>query len=184
MSRLLRPRRKATLSVSFLVQAAFVLTAAALSQTRVVPAFAHSGGTGRASDSPRDARILLPLALLAFQFGGQIVTSRILGFNEVPTNVLTSVYCDLLSDPRLLAPLAANPKRNRRFAAAVLLVAGGVAGGWLQRSSAGMAAALWVAAAIKVFIAFAWLAWSGKRSAGASTESQRGAEHKTTPAAP
>ncbi len=105
---------------------------------------------------------LIPLALLAFQFGGQIVTSRILGFNEVPTNVLTSLYCDLLSDPLLLASLSKNPKRNRRVVAIILLVTGGVAGGWLQRSRAGMSAALWLAGGIKAVIALAWIAWRSK----------------------
>jgi hypothetical protein len=106
-----------------------------------------------------DAQVLAPLALLAFQFGGQIVTSRVLGYNEVPTNVLTSLYCDLLSDPALLAPLGKNPKRNRRFAAVILTIAGGISGGWLQRSSAGMSSALWIACGMKFIIAAVWLAW-------------------------
>ena len=80
----------------------------------------------------------------------------------MPTNVLTSVYCDLLSDPKLFAPVAANPKRNRRFAAVVLLIAGGVVGGWIQKTHAGMSAVLWIAGFIKLVIALAWLWWSGK----------------------
>lgn len=167
-SRHLHPQRKATLSLSFFVQAAFIFAAAALAQSRVVPSFAGALlGTGEAAAknhaNDNDSTIFAPLILLGFQFGGQIVTSRILGFNEVPTNVLTSVYCDLLSDPKLLAPMPANPKRNRRLAAVVLLVAGGIAGGWLQRSRAGMSAALWIAGGIKLVIAVAWLVWSGKK---------------------
>ena len=134
-----------------------------------MPAFSWSllGGPGH-NEAAREAEenssiILLPLALLAFQFGGQIVTSRILGFNEVPTNVLTSVYCDLFSDPKLLAPLSKNPKRNRRLASVVLLVLGGVVGGWLQRSRAGMASALWIAGSIKFALAAAWMGWQGKK---------------------
>ena len=106
-----------------------------------------------------DARTLVPLALLAFQFGGQIVSSRVLGINEVPTNVLTSLYCDLLSDPLLLVGLGRNKKRDRRLLAIVLLIAGGVVGGWLQRSAAGMSAALWIAAGIKGVITVCWLFW-------------------------
>jgi hypothetical protein len=105
---------------------------------------------------------LVPLAMLAFQFGGQIVTSRVLGVNEVPTNVLTSLYCDLLSDPGLLAPLGKNFKRNRRVASICLLVGGGVAGGWLQRSRAGMSAALWIAGGVKVVISAVWLLWRSR----------------------
>jgi len=106
-----------------------------------------------------DARTLVPLALLAFQFGGQIVSSRVLGINEVPTNVLTSLYCDLLSDPLLLVGLGRNKKRDRRVLAIVLLIAGGVVGGWLQRSAAGMSGALWIAAGIKGVVTVCWLFW-------------------------
>lgn len=165
-SRHFHPQRKATLSISFLLQAALIFTSAALAQARVVPAFAgallgSSDVSLQREQDENNAIILIPLALLAFQFGGQIVTSRILGFNEVPTNVLTSLYCDLLSDPKLLAPFRANVKRNRRLVAIVLTVVGGIAGGWLQRSRAGMSSALWIAGAIKVAIALAWLWWSG-----------------------
>lgn len=109
-----------------------------------------------------NAMSMAPLALMAFQFGGQIVTSRVLGFNEVPTNVLTSLYCDLLSDPMLFAPVGGNVKRNRRLVAIVLMMIGGVLGAWLQRSRAGMAAALWIAGAVKLGISLAWVMWEGK----------------------
>ncbi len=89
-----------------------------------------------------------------------------LGFNEVPTNVLTSLYCDLWSDPGLLAGLRENPKRNRRVVAVVLLVAGGVVGGWVQRSRGGMAVVLWIAGGIKVVIAVGWVAWRSRRVVG------------------
>ncbi|KAL8351521.1 hypothetical protein RB598_006349 [Gaeumannomyces tritici] len=62
----------------------------------------------------------------------------------------------------ILAPPRENPKRNRRVAAVVLLAAGGLCGGFLQRSGAGMGAALWVAAAVKMVIAVALLAWKGQ----------------------
>ncbi len=105
---------------------------------------------------------LVPLAFLAFQSGGQIVTSRLLGFNEVPTTVLTSVYCDLASDPKLLAPFKKNVKRNRRTAAVITFLLGGIAGGWLSRSKAGMASALWLGGSIKIAIAASWSVWKGK----------------------
>ena len=105
---------------------------------------------------------LLPLAFLAFQSGGQIVTSRLLGFNEVPTTVLTSVYCDLASDPQLLAPLKKNVKRNRRAAAVVTSLIGGIMGGWLSRSDARMSSALWLGGAIKLAIATGWASWKAK----------------------
>ena len=101
---------------------------------------------------------LLPLGFLAFQSGGQIVTSRLLGFNEVPTTVLTSVYCDLASDPKILK--RDNVKRNRRIGAVICILVGGIAGGWISRSSAGLSAALWLAAAIKMIIALSWSIWN------------------------
>ncbi|KAH8886345.1 hypothetical protein GQ53DRAFT_750616 [Thozetella sp. PMI_491] len=169
-SRHFHPQRKATLSLSFLIQAAFIFIAAALAQTRTVPSFGEARLPTVLSEvqeaahaaEENSALSLIPLALLAFQFGGQIVISRILGFNEVPTNVLTSLYCDLLSDPLLLASLSKNPKRNRRVAAIILSVLGGITGGWLQRSAAGMSAALWIAGGIKVVIALAWISWRSR----------------------
>lgn len=88
------------------------------------------------------------------------MTSRLLGFNEVPTTVLTSVYCDLASDPGILK--RDNVKRNRRVAAVLAILIGGIAGGWISRSSAGMSVSLWIAAAIKLSIAVSWSIWKPK----------------------
>lgn len=163
-------QRKAVLFASTFVQTVFVVVAAVLAQSRVVPAFGDARlstvSTGPTRErQENDSIVLLPIALLAFQFGGQIVMSRVLGFSEIPTNVLTSLYCDLLSDPKLFAAAAANGKRNRRVAAAVLTLCGGIIGGWLQRSRGGMSSALWVAAFIKLCIALSWLVWPSKKAA-------------------
>lgn len=106
---------------------------------------------------PINYKELLPLGFLAFQSGGQIVSSRLLGFNEVPTTVLTSVYCDLASDPKLFK--RDNVKRNRRVAAVISLLVGGIIGGWISRSPAGIATNFWIAAAIKMSIALGWSVW-------------------------
>ena len=166
-SRRVQPKSKATLALSFLIQSLLILLAAALAQSGAVPAFAMSGLGSAASHATLESyetnnMSLAPVAFLAFQFGGQIVTSRVLGFNEVPTNVLTSLYCDLLSDPLLMAPVGKNVKRNRRVTAIILMIVGGIAGGWLQRSKAGMPAALWIAGAVKMAIAVSWLSWRAK----------------------
>lgn len=160
-------KRKGTLGLSFLVQSLVILISAALAQSGVVPAFGMASLGSEASAAvlksyETNAMSMAPLALMAFGFGGQIVTSRVLGFNEVPTNVLTSLYCDLLSDPLLLAPVGGNVKRNRRVTAVLLMIVGGILGGWLQRSKAGMPAALWIAGAVKLAIAVAWFVWKGK----------------------
>jgi uncharacterized membrane protein YoaK (UPF0700 family) len=158
--RRLRPTSKGTLAANFFVQSVFILVAAALAQARVAPAMGDLYVAEQMAHEQRvDLAVLAPLALLAFQFGGQIVSSRQLGFNEVPTNVLTSVYCDLFSDPNLFAPWAENPKRNRRASAVLLMLLGGICGGWLGWSRAGMSAALWIGAGIKFITACAWLGW-------------------------
>ncbi|KAF7536306.1 hypothetical protein G7054_g4689 [Neopestalotiopsis clavispora] len=144
-TRHVRPTSKLTLAANFLAQSIFIFAAAALAQGGVAPAFS--------------------LLSVAGAFGGQICSSRILGFNEVPTNVLTSVYCDLFNDPNLLAPWKANKKRNRRASAVVLMLVGAIIGGWLARSGAGMSTALWIAGAIKFGIATAWLLWKPKSAA-------------------
>ncbi|KAL9948681.1 hypothetical protein ACHAO5_001528 [Verticillium nonalfalfae] len=163
-----QPKRKATLAVSFLAQAAAIWIAAILAQTGVVADYnrrnvpSFNDDLGAATQSHHSHIVLLPVALIAWQFGGQIVSSRVLGYNEVPTCVLTSVYCDLLSDPKILAPLKENPKRNRRFLAILLLLLGGIVSGWIQRSAAGTTTVLWIAGFIKVVIAVCWLAWPSK----------------------
>lgn len=156
-SRNIHPKRRLTLAASFLFQAILIFVAAALVQRGVVPS-----PSGHEELDPSKVHFieLLPIGFLAFQGGGQIVTSRILGINEVPTTVLTSLYCDLMSDPYMLAK--DNVKRNRRVAAVVTLLIGGIIGGWLTRSSAGMAAALWLAGAVKVAIAVGWAFWKVK----------------------
>ncbi|KAJ9629574.1 hypothetical protein H2203_001948 [Taxawa tesnikishii (nom. ined.)] len=79
--------------------------------------------------------------------GMQIAVSRLLGFNELPVNVLTSTYCDLMGDPKLLA--VQNVKRNRRFASVVLLLAGAISSGWLMRSSGGLCSVFYISGGIK-----------------------------------
>lgn len=158
-----RPTSKATLAINFFVQSLFIFAAAAL---------AESGYASAAKDLQHaeslehqgtiEFEVLVPIVLLAFQFGGQIVSSRQLGYNEVPTNVLTSLYCDLFSDPNIFAPWSENPKRNRRAFAAILMFAGGVVGSWLGRSNAGLSAALWLGGAVKLTISLAWLGWKSK----------------------
>ncbi|KAF2462202.1 hypothetical protein BDY21DRAFT_330746 [Lineolata rhizophorae] len=89
----------------------------------------------------------------------QIACSRLLGFSELPTNVLTSTYADLAGDAGVLR--LDNPKRNRRLGAAVLLLGGAISGGWLMRAGIGAHGVLWVAAGLKaVVVVFVWVALS------------------------
>jgi hypothetical protein len=154
-TRLIKPKARGTLGVSFFIQSSCIIVAAALVQAHIVP---EPMGLVEVEGLSINFMELLPLGFLAFQSGGQIVTSRLLGFNEVPTTVLTSVYCDLASDPKILK--RDNVKRNRRIGAVICILVGGIAGGWISRSSAGLSAALWLAAAIKMIIALSWSIWN------------------------
>jgi uncharacterized membrane protein YoaK (UPF0700 family) len=155
VGRLLGSLQRSTLALSFLVQTTLIVVAAALIQANIVPG-GHTRGT-------EDYIQILPLPMLSFQAGQQCVAARHLGFNEIPTTVLTSVLCDLGNDPELFFPLNENWKRNRRFLSFVLLFAGAVSGGWLSKTNSGMAAGLWMAAAIKACITVAWLFWSKEK---------------------
>jgi uncharacterized membrane protein YoaK (UPF0700 family) len=160
---------RGALMASFALQAALMLAAAGLVQARVVPVPTGSSSSSSSSSDlltsqggDPDFMELLPVGLLAFQGGGQFVASRLLGFSEIPTVVLTSVYCDLGMDERLLG--RDNDKRDHRVGAVVMIALGAIAGGWISRSQAGMATAMWVAAALKLAIAVAWVFWRGEDS--------------------
>ncbi len=99
------------------------------------------------------------IGLLSFQSAGQIVGSRVLSLSEIPTVVVTSMLCDLASDPNIIQPLTANVKRNRRALAFLSILLGAVAGGWLSRSTGEIQMALWVAGGIKMIVVMAWVFW-------------------------
>ncbi|KAI3332363.1 hypothetical protein HD806DRAFT_192651 [Xylariaceae sp. AK1471] len=146
--RFFSPKRRWVLCASFIMQMALIIIAA------LILTFAPK------STDPRESiewPVLVPIALIAFQSCGQAVTSRALKYNALTSVVLTSIYCDLFSDAKLLA--ANNPERNRRVAAPLLLLIGAVFGGFLAHSSVGTAGALWVAAALKLGVIVAWFFW-------------------------
>lgn len=98
----------------------------------------------------------MPISLIAFQAGGQIVASRVLAFDEIPTVVVTALYCDLLVDPKLTARV--NPKRNRRVGALLAFFFGAMTAGGLSKLT-GMASSLWLAMGLKLAITLAWIVW-------------------------
>ncbi|GAB7355448.1 hypothetical protein MBLNU459_g5954t1 [Dothideomycetes sp. NU459] len=157
LMRLFGELRRKTVVASFFLQATLIYVSAALIQTGVVPEDAGSL-------LPDNSIVILPLALMALQSAGQIVMSRLLGYGEVTTVVLTSAYCDLVLDPEVLtAPLKANSKRNRRIASVIMLVIGAIAGGYLTQDG-DIALALWIAASIKVAVGITWIFWQGNGS--------------------
>lgn len=154
-TRYCRPLSRGTLAVSFFLQSMCIVIAAIVIETGAVRSLSYDNAGAR--NNTVDFKDLIPLVFLAFQAGGQMVSSRLLGINEIPTTVLTSVYCDLSSDPKILK--RDNLKRNRRFGAITCIISGGIAGGWISRSDGGLAAALWLAAGIKLIVALGWLFW-------------------------
>ena len=101
--------------------------------------------------------ILVPLASVAFQSSGQAVASRALQCPALTSVVLTSIYCDLFSDPKLFS--WSNAERNRRTAAPILLLVGAMVGGLWAHSSTGLAGALWTAVVLKAMVVVTWMVW-------------------------
>ena len=157
-------RSRGALIGCFAVQAVLVIIAAGLVQGGLIPV--PNGVLTPADKNPKDPRFieLVTIGMLAFQASGQIVTSRLLGYAEIPTTVLTSCYCDIASDVDLLAK--SNGKRDRRIISVVCLLVGGICGGWISRSEGGMAAVLWLAAGLKVGILASWIVWKGAKESG------------------
>lgn len=157
ITRYFNARARGTLICSFLVQSILIIIAVALIEADLIP---HTPADASLTSGPLFLE-LIPIALVAFQSAGSITSSRALGYNEIPAVVLTSVYFDTASDPKLAARPTANLKRNRRVGGVVFLLVGAIVGGWLSKSSGGMQSALWMAAGLKFCIAVAWWFWAG-----------------------
>ncbi|KAL8689742.1 MAG: hypothetical protein Q9218_004657 [Villophora microphyllina] len=138
------PTRRLTLVASFLLQAFCIVVAAILVHTDAVP-----------ETDPTDKIVLVAIPFLAAQSGAQVATAKSLGFSELPTTVLTSVYNDLASDTKLLA--WDNPKRDRRLGSVVMMLLGGISGAWLARGTGTFTTVLWLGAAIKALLSFSWM---------------------------
>jgi hypothetical protein len=168
LCRALNPLRRSTLILSFGLQTAALIVAASVVQAGIV------------SPKPEDPRApiqwnqIIPITLLAFQAAGQIVASRLLAFDEIPTVVLTTLLCDLLVDTNLYTrPWSANPKRNRRIAAFLALFMGAMTAGGLSKT-AGMASSLWLAVALKGSITLSWFVWKDSPSAARTKQDLNG----------
>jgi hypothetical protein len=150
MHRILNPRRRSTMIISFGIQTLALLATAILIHLGVI------------IPKPEDPRApiewmqILPITLLSFQAGGQICASRILALDEIPTVVVTTLLCDLLVDPKLTAKF--NPKRNRRVGAFLALFFGAMTAGGLSKTT-GMASSIWFAMGLKLAITLGWVVW-------------------------
>jgi hypothetical protein len=146
-------RQRRTVFISFLMQTILVSLAAGIIQGGLIDGRYPS----RRNPADVDFAELAPIALLSFQAAGQIVNSRGLGVSEVPTVVITTLLCDLVSDPKIFAPFRDNPKRNKRAVAFTLTLVGAIAGGFISKATGAVQNSLWLVAAIKLTITVFWL---------------------------
>lgn len=153
-----KPTQRGILAASFLIQSLCICVAAALVQTGFVSSQNHNG----AGDT--DWTEMAPIAFLSFQAAGQIVASRVLGVNELPTVVITSLMCDLMSDPKLFSRpiLTGNRKRANRIGGFVLTLLGSIIGGWMLKGTGMVTPVLWLVFAIKFVICLGWILWKGE----------------------
>lgn len=151
--RFFSPKRRWVIVSSYLIQLAMVIGAAVMVTV----------GPSTTPQSPITVWVLVPIALVAFQSAGQAVISRVLKYNSLTSVVLTSLYCDLASDPKLFAPVKENPERNRRVLAPTLLIIGAMFGGLWSHSEIGVAGALWTAVTLKFFVVLAWCFWASEK---------------------
>ncbi|KAJ5824729.1 hypothetical protein N7447_007069 [Penicillium robsamsonii] len=156
LHRVLGTRRRGSLMLSFTLQASIILLTAGLVQGGAVSS--ALAGEGSQEIPPWDQEV--PIVLLSLQSAGQIVASRALGFNEIPTVVITSLLCDLMSDPQLF--LVRNVKRDRRIIAFVLTLVGAIVGGWVTKVTGAISPILWLSAGIKGLLVLAWAFWKAK----------------------
>lgn len=86
-----------------------------------------------------------------------------MGVDEIPVNVLTSLYAGLMSDKALLTWWkngkstwgwhSGDVKRTRRLAAVASIFGGAVCAAWILKKGPGIILTLWLAAGIKIFTA-------------------------------
>jgi hypothetical protein len=151
------PLQRSTIFISLLVQGVLTGVSALLSSLSVVPADAGE-------IVPENLIVLIPLILLSIQSGGQCVVSRFLGYNELPSIVLTSAYCDLAMDEKAFAGVTGNAKRNRRILSMLMVISGAVLGGYMTLKG-DIGPTLWLVAGIKLLMAGVWLLWRSKDGA-------------------
>jgi hypothetical protein len=142
--------------MSFMLQASIIIITAGLVEGGAISS--ALGDRLAQTAPPWDQEV--PIVLLSIQSAGQIVASRALGFNEIPTVVITSLLCDLVSDPKLF--LIRNQKRDRRVIAFVLTLLGAIIGGWVTKATQAISPTLWLAAGIKAVVVLAWGLWKAK----------------------
>ena len=137
-------------------------------------AFSSGSDLSALSKPETNYKDLVAIALLAFQSAGPVFYSRVLGMVEMPTIVLSTLYCDFVADLyRLPASLRnktswrsffLNDERRqfRRLGSILMLFFGGIVGGLMFESNVGMVGAIWLAAGLKGMMVMGWIFWKSK----------------------
>ena len=161
---------------SFIIQTVLIPIAALMVSIDLVSnqpfvAGEFSSGTMGQEFGPPHYLDLCPVAILAFQAAGQVCLSRVLSLIELPTIVLSTLYHDFTADlfgihdawrkglSLLDFILVQWRRQEKRLASIVALFVGGLVGGEMYKSAAGMSGALWMAAWLKGAISLTFLAW-------------------------
>jgi hypothetical protein len=181
MSEQATSRRRGIFITSFSIQTVFIVVATVLvsldrvSNQPFLPGFFSSGSDSE--DNPpamTNFLDLCPVSLLSFQAAGQVTLSRLLGLVELPTIVLSALYHDFTADLLALRTswrkssgvseflVVQQRRQGKRLACIIALFIGGIIGGELYKSRAGMAGALWLAAGFKLGIVVAWCVWKAE----------------------
>jgi Protein of unknown function (DUF1275) len=177
-------RRRFVLIGSFTIQTIFIIVAGILIQLGLVSnrpsvAGAFSSGNHLSSlpnpEEEDNYKDLIAIAILAFQSSGPVFFSRVLGVIELPTIVLSTLYCDFMADLYRLPTSLRNKtswktffrnderRQFRRLGSILMLFSGGLVGGFMFRSKAGMAGAIWLAAALKGSLVVGWAFWKSEK---------------------
>ncbi|OQV09391.1 hypothetical protein CLAIMM_13517 [Cladophialophora immunda] len=172
--------RRVNLIISFFVQTVFIVIAASLVSTNEVSnqpfvAGTFSSGNDEIPPSMINFLDLCPIALISFQAAGQVTLSRLLSVVELPTIVLSALYHDVCADLYTIRDswrkssslweffVVSQRKQERRAACIAALFLGGITGGEMYKSSAGMGGALWLAAGLKFGVLIGWFFWRGQK---------------------
>jgi uncharacterized membrane protein YoaK (UPF0700 family) len=171
--------RRLILIISFFIQTSFIAIAAALVHANEVSNQPFVGGSFSSGNAqiPADEinyLDLCPVAFLSFQAAGQIFLSRLLGFIELPTIVLSALYHDICAEIYNTVNswrnstswsefwLVHEERQLKRTACVVALFVGALSGGFMYKSTLGMQGALWLAVGLKFAITLAWFFWPAK----------------------
>lgn len=156
------PLRRLTISANLLLQGLLIAVSAVLVSVSSIDIPEDNRGTYGSRTLSRP-EIVAVIPCLAFQSGAQIATSKLLGVDEIPINVVTSLYAGLMGDKDLFiwskngrstwGWQTGDVKRSRRIAAIVCVMGGALCAAWILKLGPGLVLSLWLGAGIKIIVA-------------------------------